>query len=113
VLVVEDDFMIAMELESALADAGAEVVGPCRTIKDALAAVGEHPLVAAILDIRIGRETIAPVARELAGRGIPFVFYTAQVETDVIRTEWPECGIVSKPAQPQSIVRAVASLLKQ
>ena len=31
VLVVEDDFIIAAEVELALTEAGAQVVGPCRT----------------------------------------------------------------------------------
>jgi DNA-binding response OmpR family regulator len=113
VLVVEDDFVIAMELESILVDAGAEVAGPCRSVKDALALAGDHGLAAAILDVRIGRETIAPVAKELVRRAIPFVFYTGQADTDLIRTEWPGCKIVHKPAHPRSIVSAIASLLQQ
>jgi hypothetical protein len=37
VLVVEDDCLISMDLESTLAEAGAEIAGVCRTAKDALA----------------------------------------------------------------------------
>jgi hypothetical protein len=66
-----------------------------------------------ILDVRIGRETSAPVAQELVSRGIPLVFYTGQAETDLIQAEWPGCKIIYKPAEPRSIVSAVASLLKQ
>jgi DNA-binding response OmpR family regulator len=113
VLVVEDDFFIAMEVESILVDAGAEVAGPCRTVKDALTLAGDRGLAAAILDVRVGRETIAPVADELVRRGIPLVFYTGQAETDLIQAEWPGCKIIYKPAEPRSIVSAVASLLKQ
>ena len=36
-LVVEDDFLISMDLKEVLTDAGAEVVGPCRTVIDAVA----------------------------------------------------------------------------
>jgi DNA-binding response OmpR family regulator len=111
--VVEDDFIIAIELEAILAEAGAEVVGPCQTVNDALAAVRERRVTAAILDVRLGGETIAPVAAELARRGIPFLFYTGQVETDPIRAQWPGCIIVSKPARAGSIVSAVASLLQR
>jgi DNA-binding NtrC family response regulator len=110
VLVVEDDFLILMELETILSEAGAEIAG-CRTVKDALALAEKNALAAAVLDIRLGRETIAPVARELARRGIPFVFYSGQVNTDAVRAEWPDRRLVPKPAQPRAIVNAVADLL--
>ena len=111
VLVVEDDAIISMEIEAILSEAGAEIAGCCRTVKDALALAETDGLTAAILDVRLGRETIAPVARELARRGVPFVFYTGQIDTDMMRAEWPDCSIVSKPAQPRAIVKAVADLL--
>jgi DNA-binding NtrC family response regulator len=108
--VVEDDFIIAMELETILADAGAQVVGPCRTVNEALAAVRERKVAAAILDVRLGGETIAPVAAELTRRGVPFLFYTGQVETDQLRAEWPGRAIISKPAPAGNIISAVACL---
>ena len=111
VLVVEDDFIISMELQSVLTEAGAVIAGACRTVKEALALVDDDDLALAILDIRLGKDTIAPVARQLTRRGIPFVFYTGQVETDPIRAEWPDCRIVPKPAQPRTIVAAMADLL--
>jgi DNA-binding NtrC family response regulator len=110
-LVVEDDVIISMELEAILSEAGAEITGCCRTVKDALVLAEKNGLAAAILDVRLGRETVAPVARELARRGVPFVFYTGQIDTDMMRAEWPDCTIVSKPAQPRTIVKAVADLL--
>jgi len=75
VLVVEDDALLLMELEEIVADAGAEVVPLCRTVADGIAAAQQDGIEAAVLDVRIGRDTIAPVARQLASRGTPFVFY--------------------------------------
>ena len=40
---VEDDFLILMELESTLTAAGAQVIGPSRSVDDALALAGELP----------------------------------------------------------------------
>jgi DNA-binding NtrC family response regulator len=110
VLVVEDDFIILMELETILGEAGAETAG-CGTVKDAIALTERNGLAAAVLDIQLGPETITPVARELARRGIPFVFYTGQSNTDAMRAEWPDRRFVPKPAQPRAIVKAVADLL--
>ena len=110
VLVVEDDFLILMELEAILGEAGAETAG-CSSVRDALALAETNGLAAAVLDVRLGRETVAPVARELARRGIPFVFYTGQFDTDAMRAEWPGRRFVPKPSQPRTIVNAVADLL--
>jgi DNA-binding response OmpR family regulator len=113
VLVVEDDFFILMDLESILTAAGAEVVGPCRTVKDAMPLAERDGLSAAILDIQLEHETVEPVARKLCSRDVPFIFYTGQTETDPIREEWPDHKIVIKPAQPRFIINAIAELVKR
>ena len=110
VLIVEDDLLLLMELESILLEAGAEVAGSCRSVREGLAAADDR-VAAAILDVRVGRETIAPVARRLASRGTPFVFYTGQVQNDPELAEWPGCTVLSKPARPGTIVAALAELL--
>jgi DNA-binding LytR/AlgR family response regulator len=116
VLIVEDDFIIASELEAVLTEAGAEIAGSCRNVAEALAVIetfavsGIDGVIAAILDIRLGSETIAPVARALAAHGVPFVFYSGQVQNDPIRAEWPRSRIVEKPAVARAIVAAVAEL---
>jgi DNA-binding response OmpR family regulator len=112
VLVVEDDYLISMNLESTLAEAGAEIAGVSRTVKDALALAKQNGVAAAILDFRLGCETVEPVARQLSRRGIPFVFYTGQLEAEhLLGSEWPGCKILRKPSRPQAIVSAIAGVL--
>jgi DNA-binding response OmpR family regulator len=111
VLVLEDSFLILMELETILLEAGADAVWTCRSVGDALRAIAEQDVAAAILDLQIDRETSMPVARALRERGVPFFFYTGQLDTGALRAEWPECLVVSKPAAPQKIVETVASLV--
>ena len=111
VLVVEDDFLIALELAAILTDAGAEVVGPWQTVAEALAFADDETLSAAILDMRIGSGSVAPVARKLADHHVPFVFYTGQTRIDPLTAEWPNSQILSKPAFPHMIIAAVASLV--
>lgn len=113
ILVVEDDFLIALELTAILSDAGAEVVGPAQTVAAALALAEDEKLSAAILDIRLGADTATPVARRLAAGRVPFIFYTGQSKTDPLRAEWPDHTILSKPALPASIVKAVAALIER
>ena len=111
-LIVEDDFLLLMDLEEVLLAAGAVRVQACRTIEEALLVAEKEEISAAILDVRIGAESIAPVARKLAARGTPFVFYTGQLGNDPMMEEWPGCRTLSKPALPQMIVNAVAELLR-
>jgi DNA-binding NarL/FixJ family response regulator len=92
VLIVEDDALLRMELEYILQEAGAEIAGSCRTVKEGLAAAANGMVAVAILDVRIGSETVDPVARQLAERGTPFLFYTGQMEKDPQLTTWPGLG---------------------
>jgi DNA-binding response OmpR family regulator len=109
--VVEDDTLILMELEDILHEAGAQIVGPCRSVREALPLARANNVDAAILDFGLGSETAEPIARCLAERGTPFLFYTGQVETGAELKEWRQRKILQKPAQPQAIVAAVMSLL--
>jgi len=112
VLLVEDNFLILMELEATLREAGAKVVGSCTTLESALLLANDGDIDAALLDVRLGQETIAPVAHCLARRGIPFGFYTAQTEADPSFAEWPEAMLLEKPASPKAIVAALARMLR-
>ena len=102
-LILEDDIILLMELESLLGDAGAEAVVACATVGEALAAAERESFDGAVLDWRLGGETAAPVARRLARLKVPFIFYTAQSGMTDFR-EWPQSIVVSKPARPRDIV---------
>jgi len=110
-LVVEDELILLLELESVLSDAGADKVVLSRSTGDALVRAREEPLSAAILDIRVGPELVTPVARALAKRGVPFLFYTGESLSDPALDEWPESKVLTKPARPEAIVKAVADLI--
>lgn len=112
ILIVEDDFLISMELEAVLEDAGADIVGLCRTVSEALAVVDRNALAIAILDVRLGHELVTPVARRLAERETPFIFYTGQVDVASLQAEWPGYPIIQKPAHPNTIVRVLADQLR-
>jgi len=78
VLVVEDEALIAMDLESSLIALGFDVVGPVMSVKEALERIGSHRLDAAILDIKLRGEMVFPVADALVALGVPFVIVTGQ-----------------------------------
>ncbi|MBW9091629.1 response regulator [Rhizobium wenxiniae] len=79
VLVVEDEFLIAMDLRSLLVESGFSVLGPAGTVADALELLeGETPDIA-LLDVNIGDERVTPVAVRLRSLDVPFILSSASV----------------------------------
>lgn len=112
VLVVEDDPLTAMDLEDSLAEAGAAVVGLCRSVEDAMARTAVDDFAVAVLDFSLGSDTASPVARRLARRGVPFVLYTGKSSRDPSLADWA-CPIVEKPASPRTLVSALRTALSR
>ena len=77
VLVVEDEILVAMDLEQLLQRHGWRVLGPATTVAEALRLLaGERPDVA-LLDVNLRGELVTPVAEELRVQGVPFVLASA------------------------------------
>src|SRR4051812_38681780 len=75
VLVVEDEYIVAIDLVTSLEDVGIEVVGPAGSLDEALELLHTSGrLDAAILDINVRNQLIYPVADALASRGVPHSF---------------------------------------
>jgi DNA-binding NtrC family response regulator len=107
VLVVEDDPLLLMDLEATLESAGAIVVGLCQTLTDAMRRSDAVDFSVAVLDFRLGSDTVSPVARQLVTRGVPFVLYTGQSRHEPSLAEWRDCSILEKPAPPRALISAV------
>jgi len=78
ILVVEDSYFLANEMEIFLEQLGAIVVGPAGSVRDGLALVERQGsrIDAAVLDVNLRNEKVFPVADALRARGIPIVFCT-------------------------------------
>ncbi len=109
ILIVEEEPLIILELEERFTLAGANVLAAAK-LQEALH-LAEHPaLSAAVLNLRLGSDHTRAVCRRLSHLGIPFMFYTRYDPTEASQS-WPEAPVVSKPADSQMVVRAVAELL--
>jgi CheY-like chemotaxis protein len=76
VLVVEDEMLVAMNIEDMLLDLGHEVAGLASRLAPALALAQEASFDIAMLDVNLAGEASFPVADLLTERGIPFLFAT-------------------------------------
>ncbi len=97
ILVVEDESLVAMLLETILEDMGCTPVGPAATVDDglALATDGER-LDAALLDVNVAGRQVFPVADALAAAGVPFVFSTGYGEGG-LPDRWRGHPTIQKP----------------
>lgn len=112
VLVVEDEYFVALSIEGALVDAGMTVVGVATTADQAVEmARSERPDVV-LMDIRLrgARDGIDAAAEILDRTGIPSIFATAQADPGTRRRGERlarPLGWVSKPFSPGEVVAAV------
>jgi two-component system, response regulator PdtaR len=115
ILVVEDDYFVAIDLEDGLRDAGMQVLGPVPTAEAALAlARSEHPILA-VMDIRLagekdGIEAALELYREL---GIRCIFASAHIEPpySTRAAAASPLGWVQKPYSVGAVVAAVKNAL--
>lgn len=112
ILVVEDEFLLAMELESILTGAGYRVLGPVSTVRTALALIADETPDAAVLDVNLGRERVTPVAVALEDRRVPFVIATAYSAADLANEPaLASARKVDKPTSPQALLEALQLIL--
>ena len=108
VLVVEDEFLIALDLELLLRRHGWRVLGPAATVAAALRLlVGATPDVA-LLDVNLGGELVTPVAEELRARGVPFVLASAYDRHGLTAAALAGALNVGKPTDERRLLAALA-----
>ncbi|MCW3796688.1 response regulator [Sphingomonas sp. BN140010] len=105
ILIVEDEALVAMNIEEALADAGATVLGIASTVRDALSMVAELAPDAVTLDGNLDGELSGPVARYLQELGIRHLVVTGYVD---LALSDPHLASAPKLAKPFT-----AALLRQ
>ena len=109
ILLVEDEPLVALDVEKALRAAGARVVS-AGYVESGLYTT-EHPaLCAAVVDLHLGDGNGTAICRRLRHLGVPFVVHTGYPPV-LIASEWPDVPIISKPAPTEQIITALVGLL--
>jgi two-component SAPR family response regulator len=112
ILVLDDEFLVAMSLSSDLERGGYTVIGPCNGASEAMALVEKDRPDGAFLDVNLGRgRNSFELARELKRLDIPFLFVTGYSESMPMRDEFPEATFLSKPIGPDRAVEAADRLV--
>src|SRR5262249_52430160 len=113
ILVVEDDFLIAMSVEEILEDLGAGVVGPVNNLHDSIAVAQNERLDGAILDLNLRGEQTYALAEILTARGVPFVFMTGY-DSETVDRRYINVPVLQKPVESEILENTlVANLIRR
>lgn len=108
ILVIEDDYIVALDLCAHLESLGVTVIGPSGKVSSGLELARKAPLVhGALLDVNISGETVFPVADALIERNVPITFVTAY-DMSMLPAEYRHFRRIDKPMDPAEVSRTVA-----
>ena len=111
ILVLEDEAMIALEMQMALEEAGA-TVELAMTADSALSLLERRAFDAAVLDVNLGNNTTcADVAARLRSMSAPFVLHSGDLRRHGELVETLAAPVVPKPASTGEITHRLAQLL--
>lgn len=110
VLVLEDEPLIAMLLCDWLAEMGCEIMGPARTVADALDLVRAQKPAGAILDVSVGGGDCRPVADHLQHQGVPFAFATGHAACR-LTAGYAQAALLAKPYDYATLQGVVTRML--
>ncbi|MFP7674007.1 response regulator [Marivita sp. S0852] len=113
ILLLEDEAIIAMDMELTLEARGYAVLGPCRSLSEARKVLKTNRPDLALLDVNLGRdEHSLPVALELQEMGVPIVFLTGY-SPEIMDMPDPlkSAKRLAKPVNEQDLMQTLEQIL--
>jgi PAS domain S-box-containing protein len=112
VLIVEDEALLALEIQELLQSAGSTVIGTFSDLARAEQAARREAIDVAVLDTNLNGEMVYPLADDLVVRGIPFVFVTGY-GTSNLPERFRSMPQVAKPFDPESLTDELQRMMSQ
>jgi len=111
ILIVEDEALVAFDMETMLADEGYEVVDTVDTFAGAIERLDRDQVDLILCDVRLhGDRSGIHLAKEACKRGIPVLFATAHVPPDADKLA---IGCLIKPFNMRTLKAALDSVNRQ
>jgi DNA-binding NtrC family response regulator len=107
ILLLEDDLLLAMDMEDHLLQAGFEIIGPFGRIVDALDAIPRNTLTGAIVDLNLHGELSFPVIEALQQRSIPVIVCSGYAELPELKARLKGLPLLAKPWNAQKLNRLI------
>src|SRR5262249_51169600 len=112
ILVVEDQYLLAQEIEMFLQEQGATVVGPAASLQDALSLIAREGsrLDGAVLDVNLHDDRVYPAADVLMSAGVPIVFATGYDDL-VVGKPYMDVPLIEKPIDHRRLADVLATAI--
>ena len=107
ILIVEDEFLIALEASEILEGCGARIIGPAYRIQEALALIQASQVDMALIDVNLHGELSEPVVSALRAKGIPIALTTGYGRKLPFPFEGP---VLPKPYSPDELIALMGAL---
>lgn len=114
--VLDDEFLIALDIQQILERAGAAHVASVASAAEAIEILDREPKFdLAVLDVKLGsvERNSLNVAALLQAQDVPFVFLTGMRADDVHAKNFPNAPVIEKPYDAATLLRAVQHALSQ
>jgi CheY-like chemotaxis protein len=114
--VLDDEFLIALDIQQILERAGAAHVTSVASATEAIEVLSREPKFdLAVLDVKLGgvERNSLDVAALLHTQAVPFVFLTGMRADDVHAKKFPNAPVIEKPYEATALLRAVQHALEQ
>jgi PAS domain S-box-containing protein len=112
VLVVEDEPLVALDICAVLEEAGAVLVGPAGTVKDALRLIEGTSIDLALLDANLHGEPVNEIAAVLTRANVNFLFVTGY-GVESLPNGFGNAGVLTKPFSPAQLIEAASRLVQK
>jgi PAS domain S-box-containing protein len=110
ILIVEDEPLVAMDIQSMLTTAGCTVAGPAGTLEEAKRLLAAEPCDAALIDVNLNGEPIDHLLPVLRQQGVPFAFVTGY-GPKVLSKTFEETVTIGKPFTAEQLLAVIEVLL--
>lgn len=111
ILILEDEFLIAMDVEQLCRDHGAEDAVLIRDLDAIEAEIAGRRFDVAVIDAMLDGRSTLDFARQLQERNVPFVFATGYDDAAERFADFPGIPVVGKPYGGQELIEAIASVV--
>jgi PAS domain S-box-containing protein len=112
IIIIEDEPLVAMDLQSTLTTAGCKVIGPVGRLDKARALITSAEFDAALLDVNLSGHRVDELATALTKKNIPFAFVSGYGR-ESLPSGFHEAMLLKKPFSQERLIGMVELLLYQ
>ena len=103
VLIMEDEFLVALDLSDMTQDLGFVVEGPFATLAEGLRVIRLHRPDVAILDVHLADGDVYPLADLLTQMNVPIIFHSGHADAGGLIARYPGARTAGKPCAAELI----------